>query len=63
MPLFEDRFLLARKKQSKILPPDHYDINKLPESILLLENGHCLYDMLYQHVIKKSGQCESLFGK
>jgi LysR family hydrogen peroxide-inducible transcriptional activator len=45
MPLFEDKFLLACNKDTKILQPNHYDINKLPaESILLLEDGHCLRD-------------------
>jgi len=45
MPLFEDKFLLACNKDSKILQPERYDINKLPaESILLLEDGHCLRD-------------------
>jgi LysR family hydrogen peroxide-inducible transcriptional activator len=45
MPLFEDKFLLACNKDTKILDPNHYDINKLPaESILLLEDGHCLRD-------------------
>jgi LysR family hydrogen peroxide-inducible transcriptional activator len=45
MPLFEDRFLLACNKNSNLIQPDQYDINKLPpESILLLEDGHCLRD-------------------
>lgn len=45
MTLFEDKFLLACHQQTKHLQPDHYDINKLPaESILLLEDGHCLRD-------------------
>jgi LysR family hydrogen peroxide-inducible transcriptional activator len=45
MPLFEDKFLLACNKKTKHLQPDQYDINTLPaESILLLEDGHCLRD-------------------
>ena len=45
MPLFEDKFLLACNKNSNIIQPDQYDINHLPpESILLLEDGHCLRD-------------------
>jgi LysR family hydrogen peroxide-inducible transcriptional activator len=45
MPLFEDKFLLACHKKTKHLQPDQYDSNKLPaESILLLEDGHCLRD-------------------
>jgi LysR family hydrogen peroxide-inducible transcriptional activator len=45
MTLFEDKFLLACHQQTKHLQPDHYDVNKLPtESILLLEDGHCLRD-------------------
>jgi len=45
MPLFEDRFLLACNKNTTLLQPTQYDINTLPdESILLLEDGHCLRD-------------------
>ncbi len=43
MPLFKDRFALACHKYTKILDPKKYDIDTLkPESILLLEDGHCL---------------------
>ena len=45
MPLFKDNFLLACNKNTKLLQPQQYDINTLPaESILLLEDGHCLRD-------------------
>ena len=45
MPLFKDNFLLACHKNTKLLQPNQYDINQLPmESILLLEDGHCLRD-------------------
>lgn len=45
MPLFKDNFLLACHKNTTLLQPNQYDINQLPtESILLLEDGHCLRD-------------------
>ena len=45
MPLFNDKFLLACHKNTTLLQPNQYDINQLPtESILLLEDGHCLRD-------------------
>ncbi len=45
MPLFKDNFLLACNKNTKLLQPQQYDINTLSaESILLLEDGHCLRD-------------------
>lgn len=45
MELFRDHFYLACKKGTKLIDPEHYDIEKLPdESILLLEDGHCLRD-------------------
>ncbi|RTZ67820.1 MAG: hydrogen peroxide-inducible genes activator [Aquificaceae bacterium] len=43
MPLFKDQFVLACHQETKILDPENYDINILAaESILLLEDGHCL---------------------
>lgn len=45
LPLFQDQFYLACREDSKIVDPEHYDLNALkPESILLLEDGHCLRD-------------------
>ncbi len=45
MPLFKDHFSLACHKNSKIIDPDNYSLNSLPkESVLLLEDGHCLRD-------------------
>ena len=45
MPLFKDNFLLACHQDTQWLDPKHYDLNSLqPESILLLEDGHCLRD-------------------
>lgn len=45
MALFKDPFRLAYRKGSHWVDPRHYAINKLPaESILLLEDGHCLRD-------------------
>ncbi len=63
MPLFEDKFLLACNKNSKILQPDHYDIDKLPsESILLLEDGHCLRDHALSACHIKNQECVSRFS-
>ena len=43
--LFKDHFLLACHKDTRFLDPDHYDFDDLPdESVLLLEDGHCLRD-------------------
>jgi LysR family hydrogen peroxide-inducible transcriptional activator len=46
MPLFEDRFLLATHKKSRLLDsPEDFRVNRLkPGEILLLEEGHCLRD-------------------
>lgn len=63
MPLFEDRFLLACNKNSNIIQPDQYDINKLPpESILLLEDGHCLRDHALSACHIKNQECVSRFS-
>lgn len=45
MPLFKDYFSLACHKDSHLIDPNNYSLNKLPkESVLLLEDGHCLRD-------------------
>lgn len=45
MPLFKDRFYLAHQARSTLVNPDHHQVSELPEdSILLLEDGHCLRD-------------------
>jgi LysR family hydrogen peroxide-inducible transcriptional activator len=45
MVLFEDRFFLAHQQNSSLIRPGDYDLNELPsDSILLLEDGHCLRD-------------------
>jgi LysR family hydrogen peroxide-inducible transcriptional activator len=45
MPLYKDHFSLACHKNSKLIDPDNYSLAKLPkESVLLLEDGHCLRD-------------------
>lgn len=41
--LYHDRFLLACHHNSRLINPFNYTLSKLPkESILLLEDGHCL---------------------
>ena len=43
LDLFEDRFLLACRKNSRLIDPDRYRFADLAsESVLLLEDGHCL---------------------
>ncbi len=43
--LFQDRFCLAYCKGTTRVDPDNYRINRLnSDSILLLEDGHCLRD-------------------
>lgn len=43
MILFRDPFHLACRKDTKLMDPENYSIEQLPqESILLLDDGHCL---------------------
>jgi LysR family hydrogen peroxide-inducible transcriptional activator len=43
MPLFRDRFLLAAREGTKLVDPKRFSLHQLaPESILLLEEGHCM---------------------
>jgi LysR family hydrogen peroxide-inducible transcriptional activator len=43
--LFKDRFYLAARKGSKRVDPTNYRFNSLDaDSVLLLEDGHCLRD-------------------
>ena len=45
MTLFRDRFCLAVRQGSEAIDPGNYRFNRLQaESILLLEDGHCLRD-------------------
>lgn len=45
LPLFKDHFLLACHNNSRLIDPKNYSLNNLPkESLLLLEEGHCLRD-------------------
>jgi len=45
MTLFRDHFYLACRKDTKLIDPAEYSINQVPsESVLLLEDGHCLRD-------------------
>lgn len=45
MPLFNDAFLLACRENTRWLDPGRYSIDQLKsESVLLLEDGHCLRD-------------------
>jgi len=43
LPLFDDRFFLACRENTKLIDPENYRFNRLDsESVLLLEDGHCL---------------------
>jgi LysR family hydrogen peroxide-inducible transcriptional activator len=45
MPLFEDRFLLACHADTTLVDPQNFSLNRVTaESVLLLEDGHCLRD-------------------
>jgi LysR family hydrogen peroxide-inducible transcriptional activator len=45
MPLFDDAFLLACRDGTERVDPENYRFNRLTsDSILLLEDGHCLRD-------------------
>lgn len=45
MPLFEDPFCLACHENSALVDPENYRFNRLDsDTILLLEDGHCLRD-------------------
>ncbi len=45
LSLFRDNFHLACHKGSRLIDPENYAIDNLPEeSVLLLEDGHCLRD-------------------
>ena len=45
MKLFRDRFRLACRDGTTLVDPEHYSFNRLnSESVLLLEDGHCLRD-------------------
>ena len=45
LPLFEDRFLLACRDKTKLVDPENYRLSQVaPETVLLLEDGHCLRD-------------------
>lgn len=43
MPLFKDPFYLACRQGTHLLDPKHYQVEQLPpETVLLLQDGHCL---------------------
>ena len=45
MDLFQDRFLLAARKGTSIVDPRNYKFSRLDaDTVLLLEDGHCLRD-------------------
>lgn len=45
MALFRDRFRLACREGSRLVDPRRYSVRRLPsDSVLLLEDGHCMRD-------------------
>jgi len=45
MPLFKDHFYMACHKKTSLIDPENYSLKSLPkESVILLEDGHCLRD-------------------
>lgn len=45
LPLFKDRFCLAYREGTSRVDPEHYRFSRLDaDSVLLLEDGHCLRD-------------------
>lgn len=43
LELFTDAFLLAYREGTELVDPEHYNFNRLTaQSVLLLEDGHCL---------------------
>ncbi len=45
MTLFRDRFLLACHKNTQLIDPENFSVNRITaNSVLLLEDGHCLRD-------------------
>jgi LysR family transcriptional regulator, hydrogen peroxide-inducible genes activator len=45
MPLFRDGFRLAARRGTKLVDPENYRFSRLnADSVLLLEDGHCLRD-------------------
>ncbi|MFV2059120.1 MAG: LysR substrate-binding domain-containing protein [Gammaproteobacteria bacterium] len=43
--LFKDKFKLACRKNSTLVDPEHYTLNRLnSDSVILLEEGHCMRD-------------------
>jgi LysR family hydrogen peroxide-inducible transcriptional activator len=45
MPLFQDRFFLAYREGTQLIDPECFSINQATaESMLLLEDGHCMRD-------------------
>ena len=45
LPLFRDRFFLAYNRDTKLIDPDKFSINRVTaNTLLLLEDGHCMRD-------------------
>jgi len=45
LPLFKDRFCLAARSGTRLVDPENYRFNRLQsDSVLLLEDGHCMRD-------------------
>ena len=63
LPLFDDPFCLACHEDTQLVDPDNYRFNRLDsDSILLLEDGHCLRDHALAACRIRNTQKVSRFG-
>ncbi len=63
MPLFKDRFMLAYRDGTDWVEPDNYRVSRLrPDSVLLLEDGHCLREHALDACRIKDSQKVSTFA-
>ena len=63
MTLFKDRFMLAYRDGTDWVEPDNYRVSRLrPDSVLLLEDGHCLREHALDACRIKDSQKVSTFA-
>ncbi len=63
LELFRDRFLLAARKDTRWVDPNRYRLSRLEmESVLLLEDGHCMRDHALAACKLKDSQKISAFS-
>ncbi|MEM9207926.1 MAG: hydrogen peroxide-inducible genes activator [Pseudomonadota bacterium] len=63
MSLFRDKFMLAYREGTDWVEPDNYRVSRLqPDSVLLLEDGHCLREHALDACRIKDSQKVSTFA-